>query len=37
MPTTVSNNGQSIALMAITHCSEVRAEMPSGMGPLREL
>jgi hypothetical protein len=37
VPAAMDNNGQSIAHMATTHCSEVRAEMPSGMGPLREL
>ncbi len=31
------NNGHCVAPMATTHCSEIRAEMPSGMGPLREL
>ncbi len=33
----VGNKGHCIAHMASTHCSEVRAEMPSGMVPLREL
>ncbi len=33
----VGNKGHCITSMATTHCSEVRAEMPSGMGPLREL
>jgi hypothetical protein len=35
--TAVVGNRHCIAHMATTHCSEVRAEMPSGMGPLREL
>jgi hypothetical protein len=33
----VGNKGHCIAHMATTHCSEVRADMPSGMVPLREL
>ena len=39
MPTAVGSNGQCIAHMATagTHHTEVRAEMPSGMVPLREL
>ena len=33
----VVGDGQCIAAMATTHCSDVRAEMPSGMVLLREL
>jgi hypothetical protein len=33
----VGINGECIARIATTHFSEMRAEMPSGMGPLREL
>ena len=33
----MGNKGHCIAPMATTHVSEVRAEMPSGMVPLREL
>ncbi len=37
VPAVVGINGDYIARMATTHCSEVRAEMPSGMGPVRVL
>ncbi len=37
VPTAAVDNGQCIAHMATTHVSKVRAEMPSGMVPLREL
>jgi hypothetical protein len=33
----VGNKGHCIAHMVTTHVSEVRADMPSGMVPLREL
>jgi hypothetical protein len=37
VPAAVDNDGHWVAHVATTHCSEVRAEMPSGMVPLREL